>query len=178
MLNLVRWTPFGDFGPLERRFSRFFDGDYVPDAWSDAGSVAVNWKPAVDIFEDDHSIVIKAELPGVESKDVDVEVKDGVLTLKGERSHETEVKDDNYYRRERTFGKFERRFSLPEGIDAEKITADFKDGVLKIEVAKPEEHKPKKIAVHSQGLWLGPGHRKSQMQTYQSLLFHRPLRGN
>ena len=81
-------------------------------------------------------------------KDIVIDVRDGVLTLKGERSYEKEVAEDKYYRKERTYGKFERSFTLPVNVDAEHIKAEYKDGVLKIEVPKPEDHKPKKITVH------------------------------
>ena len=93
-------------------------------------------------------VEFKAELPGVDKKDISVDVKDGILTLSGERTYENEVKEGNYYRKERAFGKFNRSFALPEGLDPEKIDADYKDGVLKIAIPKPEEKKPRKIAVH------------------------------
>jgi HSP20 family protein len=102
----------------------------------------------VDIYDNDHNIVIKAELPGVDKKDIVVHVEGRLLTLKGERSSEKEVNEDKYHCRERTYGKFERVFTLPAEVDADKITADYKDGVLKIDIPKPEEQKPKKITVH------------------------------
>jgi HSP20 family protein len=102
----------------------------------------------VDIFDKDEAIVIKAELPGMEKKDIAIDMKDGVLTLKGERFHEEEVKEENYYRKERTSGKFHRAFKMPEDVDPEKIKADFKNGVLTIDIPKPEERKPRKITVH------------------------------
>ena len=102
----------------------------------------------VDVYEGKDAYVIKAELPGVDKKDISIDLKGRILVVKGERATDSEVKEDNYYRRERTFGKFQRAFSLPESLDADKITADFKDGVLKIEVPKPEAEKPKQITVH------------------------------
>ncbi|MGD9132927.1 MAG: Hsp20/alpha crystallin family protein [Desulfobacterales bacterium] len=106
------------------------------------------WYPAVDMFDNDDKIVIKAELPGMKKGDFSVDVKDRVLTLSGERNYENEVKEENYYRRERTCGKFKRAFHLPADVDADNIKAEFKDGVLKVEIPKPEEQKPKQITVH------------------------------
>jgi HSP20 family protein len=106
------------------------------------------WYPVVDMYEEDNSFVIKAELPGMDKKDISVDVKDRILTLKGERNYDNEVKEENYYRRERSYGKFQRTFTLPVDVEPDKIKADFKDGLLKIEVPKPEEHKPKEITIH------------------------------
>jgi HSP20 family protein len=99
----------------------------------------------VDIYENEDSVVVKAELPGVDKKDIKVDLKDGVLTLTGERSHEKEVNEDKYYRKERAYGRFHRSFTVPAEIDPDKIKAEFKDGVLKVEIPKPEEQK----AIHS-----------------------------
>jgi HSP20 family protein len=106
------------------------------------------WNPVVDLYEKDDNFVIKAELPGVGKDDIGIDLKDGVLTLSGERSDDSEVKEDKYYRRERTYGKFQRSFTLPADVDADKIKAEFKDGVLVVEVPKPEKSKPKRITVH------------------------------
>ncbi len=106
------------------------------------------WEPAVYILDNKENIIIKAELPGVDKKDIKIDLKDHILTLKGERSYENEVKEDNYYHRERTFGKFQRSFRLPLDLDPNKIKADYKDGVLRIDIPKPEEEKPKQITVH------------------------------
>jgi len=102
----------------------------------------------VDIYDHDKTIVINAELPGIDKKDIVVDVTGNVLTLKGERSTANEVKNEKYHRRERTFGKFERAFTLPEDVDPEKIQADYTDGVLEIKIPKPEKKEPKKITVH------------------------------
>jgi len=106
------------------------------------------WNPAVDLYEKNDHFVIKAELPGVDKKDIAIDLKDRVLTLSGERSHENEVKEENYYRRERSYGKFQRVFTLPADVDSDKIKAEFNDGLLQIEVPKPEEQKPKKVTIH------------------------------
>jgi HSP20 family protein len=102
----------------------------------------------VDIYDNNDTLVIKAELPGVDKKDITVDVNARTLTLKGERATDNEVKTGDYYRRERSFGKFERSFALPADIDPDKIKADFRDGVLKLNIPKPEAHKPKQISVH------------------------------
>jgi HSP20 family protein len=132
---------------LQSRINRLFDEPFFPTD-RENNEVMGTWYPVVDMFEENDSFVIKAELPGMDKKDISVDVKDRVLTLKGERKFENEVKEENYYRRERSYGKFQRAFTLPADIDPNEIRADFKDGLLKIEVPKPEEHKPKEITVH------------------------------
>jgi len=106
------------------------------------------WSPAVDMFEKNDHLVIKAELPGMGKKDINLDLKDGVLTLRGERKHENEVQNENFYRREMSYGKFVRTFRLPSDVDPEKIKAEFQNGLLTIEVPKPEQHKPKQITVN------------------------------
>jgi HSP20 family protein len=125
-----------------------FDNAFTPTLKEDEASSMWNFKPAVDVYDNDKDIVIKAELPGMDKKDMVVQVNGRFLTLKGERSSENEVKEDKYHRRERSYGKFERVFTLPAEVDPDKITADYKDGVLKIHIPKPEEQKPKQITVH------------------------------
>jgi HSP20 family protein len=125
-----------------------FDGPLFQTHRSDEDDSFGSWNPAVDLYEKDDSFVIKAELAGVDKENISIDLKDGVLTLSGERSDDNEVKEDNYYRRERTYGKFRRVFSLPADVDSGKIKAEFKDGVLEIEVPKPEERKPKQITIH------------------------------
>jgi HSP20 family protein len=148
MMNLVRWTPRGDFGVLPGRFNRLFNDPFFRTGWADDETSMTDWNPAVDIYDKDDRIVIKAELPGMDKKDIAIDLKDGVLTLTGERAHDNEAKEDDYYRRERVFGKFHRSFKLSADIDPDKIKADFKEGVLNVEIPKPEEQKPKKITVH------------------------------
>ena len=148
MMNLVKWNPWREMDTFQDRINRFFDRPFLPSEWQSEEACMESWKPMVDIYEDEDNIVIKAELPGVDKKDIHVDIKDRVLTLSGERSYDNEVKEDNYYRRERAYGKFQRAFSLPDTLDPDKIKADFKDGVLKIDIPKPEEKKPKQITVH------------------------------
>ena len=146
-MQLVKWNPMRDMLGFNSRADRLFTDFFSP---SRGVNVTGNWgwNPRVDIYEEEDAIVLKAELPGVEKDDISVDVKDGVLTLKGERSSDSEVKEENYSRRERSFCSFERRFNLPKNVYPEKITADYKDGVLKVGIPKPEEVKSKQITVH------------------------------
>jgi len=105
------------------------------------------WAPSVDIYETDEALVVQAELPGIEKKDVKVEVKDGVLTISGERRYEKDVKEENIHRIERSYGKFVRSFSLPTNIDMDHVDATMKNGVLEIRLPKVESAKPKAITV-------------------------------
>ena len=147
-MNIIKWNPRRGMSALPHRINRFFDDPFLSALWTEDASGIGGWKPVVDIYDNDNKIVLKAELPGMDKKDIDIALKDGVLTLEGERSYEKEVKEDSYYRKERAFGHFHRSFSLPENVDPGKITADFKDGVLKVEIPKPAERKPKKITIH------------------------------
>ena len=153
-MNLVRWNPWREMDTLSNRINRFFHDSSFPVMRFDEDSDFFNWKPVVDIYDHDDKIVLKAELPGVDKKDIHVDFKDRVLTLTGERSHEDELKEENYHKKERSYGKFSRSFVLPEGLDASKIEAEYKDGVLKIEIPKPEEKKPRKITVKNQVIWM------------------------
>ena len=148
MMNLVRWNPWREMTSMHNQFNRMFDSPVFRSHRSDEDVSFGLWNPAVDLYEKDDSFVITAELAGVDKDKISIDLKDGVLTLSGERSDDGEVKEDSYYRRERTYGKFRRAFSLPADVDSEKIKAEFKDGVLQIEVPKPEERKPKQITIH------------------------------
>jgi len=150
-MAIVRWEPFRDLVGLQERMNRLFDESYrtrggtgQEDEWALGGS----WAPAVDIYEHDGNIVLKAELPGVDPKDVDVRVENNTLTLRGERKFDAEVKRDSYHRVERSYGAFARSFTLPSVLDTEKIKADYRDGVLKVVFPKREEAKPKQIQVN------------------------------
>lgn len=147
-MNLVRWNPFNEVMDLRNRIDRIFGDSFLPVFEGREDLSHSSWNPAVDIYEDDDAIVIKAELPGIDKDQITIDVKDRVLILKGERNSENEVEEENFYRRERVYGKFERAFTLPASIDPESVKANFKDGVLKIDVPKPEEQKPKQISIH------------------------------
>ncbi len=144
-MNVVRFEPWG----LLRRFH-----DDVNQLYGDSrvglaveGDRSSNWSPAVDIKEEDERFVLKADIPGVDPKDIDITMDDGVLTIKGERKHESEEEANGYKRVERSHGTFYRRFSLPDTADAERVTAKGKDGVLKVVIPKHEKVQPRRIAV-------------------------------
>ena len=147
-MQLVKFSPVRDMFSFRNRINHIFDDVFYPINRDEVEFSMESWNPVVDVYDNDDSIVIKAELPGIDKEGIEIDVKDRVLTLKGERSSESEVKDDNYYRRERSFGKFERAFNLPADVDPDKIKADYKDGVLKIDIPKPEEKKPRQITIH------------------------------
>ena len=146
-MQLVKWNPARDIFGMPLGFNRLFD-DFFSPATPHNGTSLHNWEPRVDVYEDKESYFIDAELPGMDKKDITVDLDGGILTLKAERSAENEVKDENFYRRERACGKYERAFRMPEEIDTGKIAADYKDGVLKIRVPKTEKPSPQKITVH------------------------------
>jgi HSP20 family protein len=148
MMNLVRWNPWREMTGMHNQLNHMFDSPFFRAHRSDEDVSFGLWNPAADLYEKDDRFVIKAELAGVDKDNIAIDLKDGVLTLSGERSEDNEIEEDNYYRRERTYGKFRRAFSLPADVDSDKIKAEFKDGVLQIEVPKPEERKPKQITVH------------------------------
>jgi HSP20 family protein len=148
-MAIVRWEPFRDLVSIQDRMNRIFDDAFrgartgSEDDWALGGT----WAPAVDIFEKDGSIVLKAELPGVDPKDVDVRVENNVLTLRGERKFENEVKREHYHRVERAYGTFSRSFTLPNVVDTEKIKAEYKEGILQVSLPQKEEAKPKQISI-------------------------------
>ena len=148
-MNVVRYEPWG----LLRRFNDdvnqlFSESRNLPVTEGDRSSIVTsNWSPAVDIKEEDERFVLKADIPGVDPKDIDVSMEDGVLTIKGERKHESEEEAEGYKRVERSYGSFYRRFSLPDTADAERVTAKGKDGVLEVFIPKQEKVQPRRITV-------------------------------
>lgn len=145
-MAVVRWDPFRDLNVLQERMNRLFD-TAGRTRWADEPSSTTTWSPSVDIFETESEIVVKAEVPGMDRKDITLNLENNVLTLKGERRFEKETKEDNYHRIERSYGGFSRAFSIPAMVDEEKIRADYKDGVLKIVLPKKEQVKPKQIRI-------------------------------
>jgi HSP20 family protein len=146
-MAIVRWEPFRDLATTQREFDRLFKEAFTP-LFGEGDISTRTWAPPVDIFETENDIVLKAELPGVDPKDVEVKVEDNTLYLKGERKFEKEVKDENYHRIERSYGSFARSFSLPNSINAEKVKAEYKDGLLTLTLPKREEAKPKTIKIN------------------------------
>ena len=146
-MELVRFNPWNDMWHTTNRFNRLFGRAFAPTRVFDENCDCV-WRPVVDIYAEENGVALKADLPGIDKKDISIDVKDGVLTLSGERSGKSETEEKNFYRRERTYGKFQRVFTLPEGVNAEDIKADFKDGVLKVHIPKAAVEEPKKITIH------------------------------
>ena len=145
-MAIVRWDPFRDVAALQDRINRIFNESFGRRDLDDEIS-EYDWSPPVDIYETANGIELKIELPGINKEDVSVEIKDNVLTLKGERLLDPNVKDEQYYRKERSFGKFHRSFSLQDTIKSDLIKASFKDGILTVEIPKSEKEQPKKISV-------------------------------
>lgn len=141
MAMLTRWEPFRDIARLHDEVNRLFDDRFLKN------NESVGWTPACDIYEDEEALTLRFELAGVEAKDVDVRFENGVLTLRGERKLEKEEKRDNYHRVELGYGTFTRSFSLPATIDAEKIRAESKGGVLTVTLPKKAEAKARAIQV-------------------------------
>ena len=147
-MTIVKWDPFRNVAALQDRINRIFDESFSRTADLEDDISMSAWKPSVDIYETDEAIILKAELPGIKKEDVSVEIKDNVLTLRGERVEDKEVKEESYFRKERCFGTFSRAFNLQHRVQPDKIKARFKDGILEVEIPKPEEEKPKQITVN------------------------------
>ena len=146
MTLLIRPEPFTR--EVDRLFDRLFD----------SSAAAQRWAPPMDLTEADDHYVLKADLPGMSEEEVSIEVDHGVLTLAGERRAEHERNEKGWHRIERSFGRFQRQLTLPDGVDADAVTAEFDKGVLAVRIPKPERVKPRRIAIgHSNGN--GSGHR-------------------
>lgn len=146
-MAIVRWEPFRDLVTIQDRINRMFGEGFGRFRGGDEALDSGAWSPAVDIYETEHDIVLKAELPDIKQSDIDLRIENNTLTLKGERKFEKETNDENYHRVERSYGAFSRSFTLPATVDQEKIKAEYKDGILKVILPKKEEAKPKQIKV-------------------------------
>jgi HSP20 family protein len=146
MNALTKWNPYRELEDLQNRLSSLFGRTPFRGFGEEAMTVS-EWMPLVDIAEDEKEYLIKVELPEVKKEDVKVTVEGGVLTITGERKFEKEEKGKKYHRVERAYGSFMRSFTLPEGAAGDKVSAEFKDGVLKVHLAKSPEAKPKSINV-------------------------------
>ncbi len=145
-MAIVRWEPLRDLLTTQDRFNRLLNGA-LSQFFGDDKNTPGAWSPAVDIYETDSELVLKAELPGVNPKDVEVRVEDNTLYLKGQRNFEREVKEENFHRLERGHGSFSRSFALPSSIDSERVKAEYKNGLLTLTMPKKEEAKPKTIPI-------------------------------
>ena len=146
-MAFVRWNPERDLMPMREEMDRWLHRFVRPGNGEDEAWMRGAWAPPVDLSETDEAFVLKAELPGFATEDLQIEVHDHRLTLRGERQRETDAKEEQYHRRERAYGRFERTFWLPTTVDAEKIHASLKDGVLELRLPKSEAAKPKRIAI-------------------------------
>ncbi|AMY09647.1 Spore protein SP21 [Luteitalea pratensis] len=146
-MTLVRFDPFRELSTLQDRLNRIF-ADAYPRRYDDDLTQRGEWFPPVDIYENgSDEIVLKAELPGLRREDIDLRVENNTLTLRGERKRDTEIKQEQYHRVERSYGAFSRSFTLPSRIDTENVRAEFKEGVLSIKLPVKAEAKPRQIEV-------------------------------
>jgi HSP20 family protein len=148
MTVITRWDPFRELSALQNRMNRLFEEQYGHGEESMTTGAFV---PPVDVYEDEHSIQLKLEAPGIDEKDLDIKVENNVLTVSGERKLENEEKQENFHRVERRYGSFSRSFTLPNTVSTDDIQADYNSGVLKIRLAKRAEAKPKQIKVNIGG---------------------------
>ena len=153
MTVLTRWEPFREFSTMQdrmNRMNRLFRESYSPEGPEEA-LTTTSFAPPVDIYEDEHNIILKLEVPGIDEKDIDVRVEGNTLTVHGERKIEKEEKEENFRRIERQYGSFTRSFTLPSSVDQGQVSAHYDKGVLKITLAKKAEAKPKQIKVNVGG---------------------------
>jgi HSP20 family protein len=147
--QLTQWRPLRDLTDWENRIERFFGLPARANGGKESITVA-QWAPAVDISEDEHEFLVKAELPDLKKEEVKVSVENGELTISGERKAEKEEKNKKYHRIERSYGSFARSFTLPDSVSGDKVSADFKDGMLAVHLPKSEKAKPRSIEVKVQ----------------------------
>jgi HSP20 family protein len=146
-MTIVRIDPWRELAGMQDRMQRLF-GELSGRRGEDDMFSRGEWMPPVDIYQNgDHEMVLKVELPGLSRNDIDVRVENNTLTIRGERKRDAEVKDENYHRVERSYGAFTRSFSLPNTVDSEKVSADYRDGVLTVKLPTREEVKPRQIQV-------------------------------
>jgi HSP20 family protein len=146
MTVLTRWEPFRDVATLQNRMNRLFNEQFGTVGSEESLAVG-SFVPAVDVYEDEHAIQLKFEVPGLEEKDIDIRLENNVLTVKGERKLEKETKEENYRRVERRYGTFTRSFNLPNTVSSEDVRASYDKGVLTIALPKKEAAKPKQIKI-------------------------------
>jgi HSP20 family protein len=146
MTQLTRWEPFRELQDRIDRMNRLFRESYRPEGPEEA-LTSTSFAPPVDIYEDEHNITLKMEVPGIDEKDIDVRIENNTLTVRGERKFEKEEKEENFRRVERQYGSFTRSFTLPSSVETENVQATYDKGVLEIRLAKKAEAKPKQIKV-------------------------------
>ncbi len=147
-MAIIRWEPARELQSVQSEINRLFNTLFdSPTPAATGNGVARRWIPAMDLVENEQDFVLRADLPGVSEADVKIELQDRILTISGERKAEHEERKEGYYRVERSSGSFSRALTLPEGIEASKITASFDNGVLEVHVPKPEVRKPHKVEI-------------------------------
>ncbi len=151
-MSIMRWDPFEEVGTLRRAMDRLFDDFFSPVRRSTRelaarGLAAMEWEPAVEMYETDHEVVVRAEMPNIDPKSVDISVTSDAITLKGQTKSEEEQKDRNYYRRELRYGAFVRTLSLPTEVKSAEAKATYKDGVLEVKIPKSERVRPTSVKV-------------------------------
>jgi HSP20 family protein len=144
-MNMVRWNPFRDMSILQNQMNRLFEN--ALQTWPSDSDTTNGWAPAADIYETDNDLVVRADLPGVDPKEIEVRVENNVLMIRGERRFEQKDDRENFHRVERSYGAFSRAFTLAAAVDADKIQASYKNGVLTITLPKAEQAKPKRIQI-------------------------------
>jgi HSP20 family protein len=145
-MAIVRWEPLRELGSLQNEMNRLFNTVFDTPAPGNTGTLR-RWMPAMDLVESGDHFVLRADLPGMSEDDIKIEFEDGTLTVSGERKAEHEDREEGYYRVERAFGSFSRSLTLPQGIDADAVSARFDRGVLEIRIPKPEERRPRRIEI-------------------------------
>ena len=146
-MTIIKWSPAREIASLQQGINRLFEDVFSQPGGYDPDTMGA-WRPPVDIVDTTEAILIYVEIPGVDKDEVDIEVKDNVLTIRGERVVDSRIGNGSYYRSERVFGKFGRSFALPAMIRTDNIKANFKNGVLKISIPKPEEEKPRQVTIN------------------------------
>ena len=149
MTVLTRWDPFREFTTLQDRMNRLFRGSFGEGREESLTSSI--FAPPVDVYEDEHNVTLKIEVPGIDEKDIDVRIENNTLSVHGERKFERDEKEENFRRVERHYGSFTRTFTLPNTVDTEHVQANYDKGILKIQLAKKAEAKPKQIKVNVGG---------------------------
>ena len=147
MTLLTRWDPLRDLATMQNRINRFVRESYSPEGPEEA-LTTTSFAPPVDIYEDEHTITVKMEVPGIDEKDIDVRIENTTLIVHGERKIEKDEKEENFRRVERQYGSFTRSFTLPSSVDTGQVSAHYDKGILKISLAKKAEAKPKQIKVN------------------------------
>jgi HSP20 family protein len=145
-MNIIRWTPFRDLVTVREKMNDIFEEAFTSRG-EEKDMVASTWTPSVDIYENENELVLSAEAPGIEDKDIEIKIENNTLSIQGERKIEKETKEENYHRIERSYGSFYRSFTLPTNINQDNIKAEYDNGVLRISMPKKPELKPKKVKV-------------------------------